>query len=235
MIVQHHAPHRNIRTSKKRPHDIDEMLKRIRTAVEQYPKAMLFDLYERGYKTPFEILVACMISIRTLDEVSLAVSLRLFGCARGAFEISKLPLGLLDELLRPATYHRQKAERILEIASYIHRKYNGDLPCNEHLLLALPGVGPKTAHLVMGIACGVPKIGVDVHVERVTVRWGYVRGGSAPLVESQLARKLPKKYWVDINALLVPFGKHICTGRRPFCSQCPVLEYCRQVGVTDPR
>lgn len=219
--------------NKKITFDIDDMLDRIEVAVQPYPKAMLFELYESGYQKPFEILVACLISIRTLDEVSLKVSLKLFAKARTPQQMSKLNLDQLDRLLTPSTYHRQKAERILQIAKLIHQKYHDELPCDEQFLRDLPGVGPKTANLVLGIACNQAKIGVDIHVHRVTNRWGYVQAATPEKTEAALSDKLPHAQWVRINALLVPFGKHICTGRRPHCSTCPVLIYCRQIGVTD--
>jgi endonuclease III len=109
------------------------------------------------------------------------------------------------------------------------------LPCDAATLLSLPGVGPKCANLVLGIACGQARIAVDIHVHRVTNRWGYVQAGSPEQSMRALESKLPKKYWVEINSLLVPFGKHICTGTKPRCSSCPLLELCRQVGVTEHR
>jgi endonuclease III len=214
------------------PFNIDKMLKRIELAVQNYPKAMLFELYERGYTKPFEILVACMLSIRTLDEVSFEASLDLFSKARTPKEISKLSVETLDRLIAKSTYHRQKAARIIQIAQYVESEYNGELPCDQSVLLNLPGVGPKTANLVLGITCGEMQIGVDTHVHRITNRWGYVSTRTPKETEIQLSKKLPRKHWVKINALLVPFGKHICTWRHPKCPTCPVLEYCRQVGVT---
>lgn len=192
---------------------------------------MLFELYDRGYRKPFQILVACLISIRTLDEVSLEVSLRLFSKAKTPETLTKLTLDELSEILKPTTYHRQKAERLLHIAREVRDHHEGNLPCDLETLLSFPGVGPKTAHLVMGIACGESFIGVDTHVHRVTNRWGYVSAKTPEKTEEQLRERLPKKYWVRINALLVPFGKHICTWSKPYCSTCPVLKYCRQVGV----
>jgi endonuclease-3 len=102
-------------------------------------------------------------------------------------------------------------------------------------MLAFPGVGPKCANLALGIACGQAVISVDVHVHRITNRWGYVEARTPEQTMLALAEKLPRKHWIDINRLLVPFGKHICTGRLPRCSTCPVLEYCQQVGVTAHR
>jgi endonuclease-3 len=103
------------------------------------------------------------------------------------------------------------------------------------VLLRFRGVGPKCAHLALGVACGDRRISVDIHVHRVTNRWGYIRASSPEGTMAALEKVLPPRYWVEINALLVPFGKHVCTGRQPRCSACPVLDICRQVGVTTHR
>jgi endonuclease-3 len=102
-------------------------------------------------------------------------------------------------------------------------------------LLSFQGVGPKCANLTLGIACNLPLIGVDIHVHRVTNRWGYVQAPTPEKTMVALQEKLPQPYWIEINALLVPFGKHICTGVAPKCSTCPLLEMCQQVGVTSRR
>lgn len=211
------------------------MLDRIRKAVEPYPKAMLFELYERGYRSPFEQLVACLLSIRTLDEVSLKVALQLLARATNPEDILKIPEQELAEIVRPCTFPGQKAASLRRISQKIMSDFKGRAPRDFEGLTSLPGIGPKCANLVLGIACGKPKIGVDIHVHRVTNRWGYI---SAPTPEKSLKElegRLPKDKWVEINELLVPFGKHICTGRMPKCSVCPVLEECEQVGVVKHR
>jgi endonuclease-3 len=114
-------------------------------------------------------------------------------------------------------------------------EFGGELPCDFEVMTSFRGVGPKCANLTLGIACGGTEISVDVHVHRVTNRWGFVRAAAPDATRRELEKKLPRKYWVEINRLLVPFGKHVCTGRLPKCSVCPVLEYCRQVGVTQHR
>ena len=103
------------------------------------------------------------------------------------------------------------------------------------VLTSFRGVGPKCANLTMGVTCGAERISVDIHVHRVTNRWGYISASSPEGTMRALEAKLPRKYWIEINRLLVPFGKHICTGQLPRCSTCPVLDYCRQVGVTSHR
>jgi endonuclease-3 len=219
----------------KRPTDIDLMVERIGKAVEPYPKAAMFDLAERGYGSVFEQLVACMISIRTLDEVMLPVALELFQRARTAQEIASMPFEELDGIIRRSAFHEAKAQQIQEIARRAVSDFGGELPCDFDVLTSFRGVGPKCANLALGIACGQGRIGVDIHVHRVTNRWGYVATKAPEETMAALEQKLPKEYWVEINRLLVPFGKHICTGKLPKCSKCPVLEMCQQVGVSASR
>ena len=219
----------------KRPFDIAAAIRAIRKAVEPFPKAALFELAEDGFNSTFEQLVACIISIRTYDEVMLPTARRLFERARTPDQMRRLSPEEIDEIIRPATFHEQKAYNIHAIAERVADEYGGTLPCESEVLLSFKGVGPKCANLVLGIACDQPYIGVDVHVHRVTNRWGYVAAKTPEKTMLALMEKLPRRYWIEINRLLVPFGKHICTGTRPKCSTCPVLEMCQQVGVTNPR
>lgn len=219
----------------KAPFDIDVVMERVADAVRPYPKAALFELAEEGYASLFEQLVACIISIRTRDEVTLPTARALFGRARTPAEMAALEPRTIDRLIDASSYHDRKAAQIHDIAQRALQEYGGALPCDADALTAFHGVGPKCAHLALGIACGQAHIAVDVHVHRVTNRWGYVRASTPEATMRALREVLPREYWLEINRLLVPFGKHICTGRRPRCSTCPVLEMCRQVGVADPR
>jgi endonuclease-3 len=219
----------------KKPHRISVMLQRIRAAVAGYPKAAMFELAERGFATPFQQLVGCILSIRTRDEVSLPAALNLLERARDPRDVAKLSAARIDALIASVAFHRPKAEQIRTIAQRVVNDFGGSLPCDYDTLTSLPGVGPKCANLTLGIACGQPEISVDVHVHRVTNRWGYVQTTSPEKTLAALEQKLPAQHWIELNALLVPFGKHICTGRLPNCSTCPVLEYCRQIGVTEHR
>jgi endonuclease-3 len=195
----------------------------------------MFELADQGFDTPFEQLVACMISIRTYDEVSLPTARRLFARARTPGQVNLLTVAEIDTLINTCTFHERKAGQIHEIANRIVDEYNGNLPCDREILLSFPGIGPKCANLVLGIACGQPSISVDIHVHRVTNRWGYVKTPTPEKTMTALESKLPREHWIDINRLLVPFGKHICTGERPHCSTCPVLDRCQQVDVKNPR
>jgi endonuclease-3 len=212
------------------------MMTRVRKAVANEPKAVLFELAERGYGSPFEILIACIITIRTLEEVSLPTSLRLFEVARTAADVAALTPDQIDGLIRTCTFHGPKSRTIHSIARRVVDEFGGRLPCDFDTLTSFSGVGPKCANLVLGIACDRPGgIPVDIHVHRVTNRWGYVSASTPEKSMAALEATLPKRYWVEINKLMVPFGKAVCTGKLPKCSACPVLEYCRQVGVTANR
>ncbi|MBP6016247.1 MAG: endonuclease III [Candidatus Promineofilum sp.] len=215
----------------KQPFDIDLALMRIREAVSPFPKAAMFELADLGYGTPFEQLIACIISIRTRDEESLPIARRLLDVARTPAAMAHLTADEIDRLITPSTFHERKASQILAIAQQIVGQYDNELPCDEDVLLGFSGVGVKCAHLALGIACDQPWISVDIHVHRVTNRWGYVDAATPEKTMVELEKKLPRAHWIEINRLLVPFGKHICTGALPRCSTCPVLDMCRQVGV----
>ncbi|HYE20009.1 MAG TPA: endonuclease III [Tepidisphaeraceae bacterium] len=219
----------------KRPFDVDDVLARIETAIAPFDKAAMFELAGRGHASVFEQLVACVLSIRTLDEVSLPAALRLLGAAPTPAALARLGEDEIDALIRTVTFHRPKAATVRAIARRTVDEFGGVLPCDAGVLTSFRGVGPKCAHLALGVACGEALISVDVHVHRVTNRWGYVAATTPERTMAELQEKLPKRHWVDINRLLVPFGKHVCTGRAPRCSTCPVLAYCRQVGVTAHR
>ncbi|HEU4469883.1 MAG TPA: endonuclease III [Flavisolibacter sp.] len=219
----------------KRPFDIPVMLKRIEKATAAYPKAAMFDLFDRGYSSLFEQLASCIISIRTLDETTIPLSEKLFAKARTPKDLMKLSATELETILYGSTFPGQKAHTLLRIAQTAVESYNGELPQDFASLTAIKGVGPKCAGLALGVAHGYAAISVDIHVHRVTNRWGLASAKTPEQTMVLLEQKIARERWTDINRLLMPFGKHICTGRMPRCSTCPVLEYCRQVGVTSHR
>jgi endonuclease III len=219
----------------KKAFDIDRALSLIEEAVKPWPKAAMFELAEDGFNSPFEQLAACMISIRTYDEVTVPTARKLFERARTPAQVSKLTAAEIDQLIHACTFHERKSEQILIIAQRVQEEYGGKMPCEADVLQSFAGVGPKCAHLVLGIACGQPFISVDVHVDRVTNRWGYVQATTPERTMLALEAVLPQRHWIAINRLLVPFGKHICTGKLPKCSTCPVLDMCKQVGVKSHR
>jgi endonuclease III len=219
----------------KKAFNLSIVLRQIEKAIKRYPKAAMFELYGRGYTSLFEQLISCVISIRTLDETTIPLSEKLFEIARTPQELLKFSPKKLEDILHGATFPGQKAYTMLGIAKAATEKYKGELPADFEKLTRLKGVGPKCANLALGIADKQAAISVDVHVHRVVNRWGFIETKTPEQTMLQLQQKVPQKKWIDINRLLMPFGKHICTGRLPHCSTCPVLEYCRQVGVTTHR
>lgn len=226
---------RDVPAGAKRPFDIHRALDDIRVAIRPFPMAALFALYEVGYTSLFEQLIACLISVRTHDETTVVCAPQLFALARTPQQMAELPVERIDAAIAASTFHEVKALQIKAIAQQTVEQFNGELPCDFEVLTAFHGIGPKCAGLVLGIVCGQEYIGVDIHVHRVTNRWGYVQTRTPEQTIKALEEKLPREYFVEINRLLVPFGKHICTGSLPKCSVCPVLDMCRQVGVEKHR
>lgn len=216
--------------------DIDEVMIRIRAAVKPYPPAAMFQLAEEGFNSLFEQLVGCIISIRTYDEVTVPTARKLFAVARTPSQIDALNPAQIDTLIHNCTFHEPKAKTIKILSQVCLEQFGSSLPCDQQAILKFRGIGPKCANLALGIACGqISGIPVDIHVHRVTNRWGYVIGKTPEHSMAELEKKLPRRYWLEINRLLIPFGKNICTHQLPHCSTCPVLEMCRQVGVSAHR
>lgn len=177
----------------KKPFNLSIVLKRIEKAVKPYPKAAMFELYERGYTTLFEQLISCIISIRTLDETTIPLSEKLFKLARTPKELLKLSPKKLEEVLHGATFPGQKAYTMLGIAKAAIENYNGELPADFEKLTELKGVGPKCANLALGVAHKQAAISVDVHVHRVTNRWGFIKTGSPKKPCCNCNKKYPNK------------------------------------------
>lgn len=211
--------------------DIDVAIQRVREAVQPFRPAAMFELAEAGFDSLFEQLVSCIISIRTYDEVSVPVSKQLFERARTPAAMEALTPAEILACIRKSTFADRKAEQIQAIAAQIQAEYGGELPADPQVLMGFNGVGPKCAHLALGVALGYPCISVDIHVHRVTNRWGYVSTKTPEKTLQALEAKLPKQYWVEINRLLVPFGKHICRGSAPRCGECPLAAMCPSAGT----
>ena len=186
-------------------------------------------------RDPFRVLVACVISLRTKDAVTAAASARLFAVAAAPRALAALAEARIAELIFPAGFYRTKAAQIREIARRVATEHGGRVPGDRDALLAFPGVGRKTANLVLGLGFGVPAICVDTHVHRIANRLGLVRTSTPERTEYALEKVLPERYWIDINDLLVTFGQHICQPVSPWCSRCPLAQRCPRIGVTTSR
>ena len=217
------------------PFDYDEAFRRLRLMLRDHPKAAMFDLRDRGHASPYEQLVASLISARTRDEVTTPVCLRLFAAARTPAGMVSLSEPRLVELLHGATFPEPKARDILALSRRILEEHGGEVPDTMEGLTAFRGVGPKIAALTLGVAFGREAIAVDIHVHRIANRWGIIAAPTPERSMAALERVLPRRYWIEINERLVPFGKFVCTGERPRCSTCLLLDMCSQVGVTTAR
>jgi len=182
-------------------------------------------------RDPFRLLVACVISLRTKDEVTAQASGRLFAIAATPETLSSLAERRIAKLIFPAGFYNTKAKQIREIARRVARDHGGRVPADRNALLAFPGVGRKTANLVLGLGFGIPAICVDTHVHRISNRLGLVRTRKPEETERALEKVLPQRLWIDINDLLVTFGQNICQPVSPWCSRCPLAERCPRIGV----
>lgn len=182
-------------------------------------------------QTPFTVLVSCMLSLRTQDKTTAAASKRLFGLARTPQAMVKLPTPTIERAIYPVGFYKTKAENIKKICNLLLSQNSGRVPDDIDELLKLPGVGRKTANLVITLGYNKPGICVDTHVHRITNRWGYVQTKTPEQTEMALRRILPQRYWIIINDLLVAYGQNLCKPISPFCSQCQIHRYCDRVGV----
>ena len=217
---------------------IASALDAIRDAVEPYPDAALFELAREGFGSLFEVLVACVISVRTLEEDTFAVSRRLFAAARTPAGLAALSDDELLTLLDGSTFPEPKVRQLKGIAECAERDFSGNLPADYETLLTLPGVGPKCASLALGVSTGqTPHTPVDTHVHRVTNRWGVIATKTPEKTMVALDAVLQPSERIAVNRLLVPFGKHVCTGGTlpPRCSTCPLQDTCSRVGVAKHR
>jgi endonuclease-3 len=184
---------------------------------------------------PFRLLIGCVLSLRTKDETTYPATERLFALADTPETMADLPTGRIETAIYPVGFYRTKAKQIGEICRRLIAGHGSRVPADLDALLELPGVGRKTANLVLGLGFAVPAICVDTHVHRIPNRWGYLRTANPFETEMALRKKLSKKYWIPINEWLVLFGQQICKPVSPLCSRCPVHRHCGRVGVKHSR
>ncbi len=186
-------------------------------------------------RDPFRVLVSCILSLRTKDKTTAEAGERLFSVASDPLGISKLTEKRIEKLIYPVGFYRNKAAQIRAISKELIADYASKVPDTIEGLLRFKGVGRKTANLVMTLGHNLPGICVDIHVHRITNRWGFVSTSAPDKTESALREKLPKEYWIPINDLLVAYGQNLCRPVSPFCSRCRIKKFCDQVGVVKSR
>ncbi|MBM4403547.1 MAG: endonuclease III [Candidatus Cloacimonetes bacterium] len=212
------------------PFDIDavmpllqEHFHRVQTPVVDFIAAKTHD--------PFKILVATILSARTKDETTTTVVNRLFGVVNTPDDLERISAEDLNAILFPVGFHNAKTQHLKQLPAVLRDRFGGAIPSGIEDLIQLPGVGRKTANLVRAMAFGLPAICVDIHVHRISNRWGYVHTKTPFDTEMTLREILPEKYWLVFNSYVVAFGQNLCTPRKPNCTSCPIYYHCPRVGV----
>jgi endonuclease III len=185
----------------------------------------------RENNDPFRVLVATMISLRTKDEVTGRASGALLSVAPTPVLLAALPVQQIARSIFPAGFYNTKAKNLRAVARLLLERHDGRVPSDMEALLALPGVGRKTANLVRNLGFGLPGICVDTHVHRISNRMGWVHTHTPDQTEQALMDVLPRRYWIGVNEILVRYGQAVCTPLSPRCSSCPAARWCPRAGV----
>lgn len=209
---------------------IQTVITRLQENLKNWDMPVVSHLAEMG-EDPFKILISTLLSLRTKDQTTTAATARLFSLARSPEEMLRLPEAAIIKAIYPVGFYRNKAGTIHHVCRELIDRHHARVPDNLEDLLALRGVGRKTANLVISLGYGRPAICVDTHVHRISNRLGYVATKTPEETEQALRSKLPVPYWRDYNTLLVAFGQQICRPVSPFCSRCPVSDYCDRIKV----
>ncbi|MEA2012082.1 MAG: endonuclease III [Verrucomicrobiota bacterium] len=186
----------------------------------------IVDLIKIQTNDPYKVLVATILSARTKDQVTSLAASRIFKKAPDFCGLRKLSKKRIEELIYPVGFYRNKAKFLFQLPEVIEKEFNGKIPDTIDELIKLPGVGRKTANLVVAVAFDKPAICVDTHVHRIMNIWNYINTDSPFETEMALRKKLPKKYWLDVNRVLVSFGQHLCRPVSPHCNKCPINKLC---------
>lgn len=210
---------------------IDLTVSRLEEEVKGY-QVPVVDLIAAQTKDPFKVLVATILSARTKDEVTAAACRRLFKRVATPADLEAIPASELEKIIYPVGFFRNKARHLAQLPGVLRDEFASKIPDDVESLTRLPGVGRKTANLVVAVAFGKPAICVDTHVHRIMNIWGYVNTSTPLETEMALRNKLPQQYWLTINSILVAFGQGTCKPVRPHCDRCVLLDICPQLGVT---
>jgi len=214
--------------------DIHQVISILQENAKAWPPALVDDK-ANGEWGPYQILIATILSLRTKDTLTAQVAPRLFELANTPHQMVTHTPEEIEQVIYPVGFYRNKAKSILEISRILIDDYNGNVPDDLDELLKLPGVGRKTANLVVTAGYNKPGICVDIHVHRISNRWGYIQTKNPEKTEFALREKLPQEYWIEYNGLLVSMGQNLCTPTSPWCSKCPLTQFCEQVGLTRSR
>jgi len=183
----------------------------------------------------FKILISCLLSLRAKDETTNRISKELFKIADTPQKITKLPIKKLEKIIFSTGHYKKKARTLQHVSNELIKKFNSKVPKTREELMSIKGIGPKTANIVLAFAYNEPVIPVDTHVHRISNRLGFVKTKTAEKTEPELYKVIPKKHWLDYNAILVQFGRDLCQPISPWCSKCPINKHCPRIGVKTKR
>ncbi|MEJ2109854.1 MAG: endonuclease III [Acidobacteriota bacterium] len=214
---------------------INKVLRILKKAVKDWKVPAVGVMAEGAEDRPFKTLVSTILSLRTKDKVTEAASRRLLLRAPSPRGIVALTQDEIERLIYPVGFYRTKAQNLLGTCRILLDQHNGEVPRSMESLLKLPGVGRKTANLVLTVGFGDYGICVDTHVHRISNLWGYVKTRTPEETEFALRKKLPKRHWITYNDILVTFGQNLCVPVSPWCSRCPVDLYCPKIGLVRSR
>lgn len=214
--------------------NIDSIVRILKEEVKAYTLPIVTEMIQVR-RDPFKVLISTILSLRTKDETTRDASYRLFDAASTPQEMVKLSTAKIEELIYPVGFYKNKARSVLEACTRLIDKYQGIVPDDIDELLTFKGVGRKTANLVITLGYNELGICVDVHVHRITNRWGMLTTKTPDETEMVLRDILPKKHWIIINDLLVSYGQNLCRPTSPFCSKCKIKKFCKQVNVLRTR
>jgi len=206
--------------------DIDKVVATLEKAKQ--PQSEFVKLMD-SFKDPYLVLIACILSLRTNDRTTYPATLRMLKLAKTPQEMMKVNEEELAKAIYPVGFYKNKAGQIIELSKILVEKYNGKVPCDIEELCKFRGVGRKTANLVLSEGFNKPAICVDVHVHRIFNRLGYIKTKNPEETEFTLRKRLPEKYWIPINSLLVTHGQNVCKPLKPLCNMCPIEKYCDKV------
>ena len=218
-----------------RTETLETILKILRKEIKKWAVPAVGVIAQKAVDRPFETLVSTILSLRTKDRVTDAASRRILEKAPTPQAMLALTARQVEKLIYPVCFYRNKAVSLLKTCRILIDKHGGKVPRTMDELLALPGVGRKTANLVLTLGFDDYGICVDTHVHRITNFFGYVKTKTPDETEFALREKLPKKHWKTYNDILVTFGQNLCVPVSPWCSKCPVEAYCPKIGLKRSR
>ena len=214
--------------------DIDAIYKILKKEVANY-NVPVVDLIKIQTNDPAKVLIATILSARTKDQTTVSACKKLFARIHEIKDLEKLSIKEIEQLIYPVGFYHTKAKHLQLLPKVLRDEFAGNIPETVEELIKLPGVGRKTANLVVAVGFQKPGMCVDVHVNRIANRLGYVKTKNPFETEMALRKKLPLKYWEKINSMLVAFGQNTCTPISPWCSRCPIIQYCNRIGVESSR